>query len=93
MTIKYITIYILALWIISTVLTIYDKIAAKQKWRRTQESTLLWLGFLGSAGIMLGVMQLIRHKTDKKKFMVRLPLFLILHIVLLALYCYLQYGA
>ena len=92
MALKLIVIYIAVLWIISAFLTVYDKTAAKQGWWRTPERTLLWLGFLGGAGIMFPIMKLIRHKTQKKKFMISLPLFMAVHLLLVALYCYLRFG-
>ncbi len=93
MDLQLILIYILIIWIISTFVTIYDKIAAKRKWQRTPEKNLLFLGALGGAGIMLLLMKAIGHKTRKKKFMISLPIFLVIHILLVALYCHLQYSA
>ncbi len=93
MDLQLIAIYILVMWIISAFVTLYDKLAAKRDWQRTRERTLLWLGALGGAGMMLFTMKLIHHKTRKKKFMISLPLFMVLHILLIALYCYLRYGA
>lgn len=93
MDLQLIAMYILVMWIISAFITIYDKIAAKQKWQRTPEKVLLTLGALGGAGMMLFVMKTISHKTRKKKFMISLPVFLVIHILLVALYCHLRYGA
>lgn len=81
-------IYILVLWIISILCTVIDKWAAKRKKRRIPEATLLWLGFLGGAAGMLVTMKLIRHKTKKKKFMITLPVFIVIHILLMALGCH-----
>lgn len=60
----------------------YDKSCAiKNKWR-VPEKVLLWLAFLGgSAGAYLG-MSVFRHKTKHTKFTVLVPLFLLIHIVL-----------
>lgn len=60
----------------------YDKSCAiKNKWR-VPEKVLLWLAFLGgSAGAYLG-MSIFRHKTKHTKFTVLVPLFLLIHIVL-----------
>ncbi len=77
-----ILIYAAAIMIISIVATVLDKIKAKNNKRRIKESTLLWMGFIGGAGIMYLTMKIIRHKTRKKKFMITLPLFLVLHILM-----------
>ena len=92
MDLQLIAIYILIMWIISAFVTLYDKLAAKRDWQRTPEKRLLWLGALGGAAMMLFMMKLIHHKTRKKKFMISLPLFMVLHILLIALYCYLRFG-
>lgn len=67
------------------VVTVKDKLAAKGGHRRTPEATLLWIGFFGGAGAMLLTMKLIRHKTRKPKFMIGLPLMLVLHVLLIGI--------
>jgi uncharacterized membrane protein YsdA (DUF1294 family) len=81
-------IYILVLWTISIIVTIYDKIAAIKKVRRIPEKTLLILAAIGGAGGMLITMKAIRHKTRKLKFMIPLPLFTVIHLLLTVGYCY-----
>lgn len=76
-----IIIYILVISIISAVLTVYDKEAAKNGGQRISERCLLILAAMGGAGTMLAVMKTIRHKTRKTKFMVMLPMFFGLHII------------
>ena len=84
--IKYIIlIYFLLISVVSIVVTVHDKNAAKKSKWRVKESTLLFLGFIGGAVFMLLTMLLIRHKTKKAKFMVPLPLFAIIQIVALVL--------
>lgn len=84
---KYIT-FILAFFVVmsvvSVIMTIYDKLAAKRKTRRIPEKTLLCTGLLGGASAMFITMLVIRHKTQHAKFMVLLPLISALHIVLFA---------
>lgn len=60
----------------------YDKrCAIKDKWR-VPEKVLIGLAFLGgSVGAYLG-MTVFRHKTKHAKFTVLVPLFLLIHIVL-----------
>lgn len=84
--IKYIIlIYLLLISVVSIVVTVHDKNAAKKSKWRVKESTLLFLGFIGGAVFMLLTMLVIRHKTKKAKFMVPLPLFAIIQIVALVL--------
>ena len=75
------------LWLIiisvtAVAVTVWDKHAAKARLRRIPEATLLWIAFFGGAAAMLATMQIIRHKTRKLKFMIGLPLMLVLHILL-----------
>ena len=75
--------YIAVMSIISIVVCIYDKIAAKHNPKhRTREATLLLLSALGGSVAMLLTMLLIRHKTKHKKFMIGIPLIIILQVTL-----------
>lgn len=75
--------YLAAISLISVIVCIYDKIAAKHNPRhRTRESTLLWLSVLGGSVAMFVTMQLIRHKTKHVKFMLGIPLIIVLQIAL-----------
>ncbi|HIS04349.1 MAG TPA: DUF1294 domain-containing protein [Candidatus Fimenecus stercoravium] len=60
-------------------MTVYDKYAAKHKKRRVPERTLLLVAACGAALPMFIVMQLIRHKTRHKKFMIGLPALFLIH--------------
>lgn len=59
-----------------------DKLKARKgKWR-IPEATLIWLSIAGgSAGALLG-MYLFRHKTQKRKFTLGVPVILIVQVVL-----------
>lgn len=71
--------YLAAISLISIIVCIYDKIAAKHNPKhRTRESTLLLLSALGGSVAMLITMLLIRHKTRHAKFMVGIPVIIIL---------------
>ena len=61
--------------------TVADKRAARLHRRRVPEATLLWIGLIGGAAGMLTTMKRIRHKTLKPKFMVTLPMMIVLHIL------------
>lgn len=71
--------YLIAINILATLVTIYDKFAAKHiKRRRVPEALLLFIAGLGGGPAMYISMVLIRHKTRKGKFMVGIPLIIIL---------------
>lgn len=59
-----------------------DKLKARKgKWR-IPEATLIWMSVAGgSAGALLG-MCLFRHKTQKRKFTLGIPVILIVQVVL-----------
>lgn len=76
-------IWIIAAGFIAAVLTVYDKIAAKAGRHRIPEATLILIGVLGGALFEFIVMQLIRHKTRKPKFMLGLPIIILLQAALL----------
>ena len=62
--------------------TVYDKIASKRLPRhRTPEKTLFLLSVLGGSVAMYATMQLIRHKTQHKRFMIGIPLIIVAQIV------------
>ena len=78
---KLLCVYILAISFVAIVVTAWDKHAAKAGIRRIPEATLLWIAFFGGAAAMLVTMKLIRHKTRKAKFMVGIPLIMVLHVL------------
>ena len=83
MIFKAIVIYLCFISIVSIVVCCYDKIAAKHNPKhRTRESTLLWLSVLGGSLAMYCTMQLIRHKTKHVKFMLGIPLIIIVQIAI-----------
>ncbi len=74
-------IYFLIISLFSVIFTLYDKRAAvKKPDRRVPEAKLLLLSLLGGALSMYITMQSIRHKTKHKKFMIGLPLIMVLQI-------------
>jgi len=74
--------YLIGINLFAAGIAVWDKIAAKKHRWRVPEATLMGIGALGGALLMLITMKLIRHKTRKPKFMIGLPLLLILHIAL-----------
>ena len=83
-------IYIAVVSVISFFVCVYDKIAAKKFTKhRTRESTLLWLSALGGSFAMFFTMVAIRHKTKHVKFMLGIPLIIVLQVIALAVYVFL----
>ncbi len=71
-------IYILLLSLYAIIITVWDKSAAKKHKRRVPEKTLFAAAALGGSAAMLVTMVLIRHKTKHKRFMIGLPLIILL---------------
>jgi uncharacterized membrane protein YsdA (DUF1294 family) len=74
-------IYFAAISLIAGFFTCYDQYASKKlPGRRTPESTLLIISILGGSAAMLATMLAIRHKTKHKKFMIGIPVIIILQL-------------
>ncbi len=76
-------------WIIvinlsSAVICIFDKFQAKRRGMRVPEKTLFAVSIVGGAFGMYITMQLIRHKTKHKRFMIGLPIIILVQCVLLS---------
>ena len=74
--------YIAVISLISVIVCIYDKVVSKKNRveLRIPEKRLLLLSALGGSAAMLLTMLLIRHKTKHLKFMLGIPLIIILQI-------------
>ena len=67
----------------SFLLMLSDKQRAKRKLWRIPEATLLAVAALGgSLGALVG-METLRHKTNHYKFVITIPLFMVVHLFLL----------
>ncbi|MBQ2545580.1 MAG: DUF1294 domain-containing protein [Clostridia bacterium] len=75
--------YLGVISVIAVVVTIADKVKAKRGAWRVPENTLLLLSALGGSVAMLVTMLLIRHKTKHLKFMLGIPIIIVLQIPLL----------
>ena len=83
---KILLIYWAIISLISIVVCIYDKVAAKANPKgRVREATLFILSALGGGVAMFVTMLIIRHKTKHKSFMIGIPLIILLHLVLVGL--------
>lgn len=86
---KYFLIYFAVVSLITVVVTVYDKKAAKKYPRnRIPEKVLFILAFLGGSVAELLTMLKIRHKTQHKSFMIGLPAIIILQAVVIGLAVY-----
>lgn len=85
---KYFFIYLLSISIITSLITVKDKLSAKKGGRRTPEAMLFLLAFFGGSVAEYVTMKLIRHKTRHKRFMLGLPLIMIFQAVLFILFYY-----
>ena len=76
---EYILIYFVAISLITSIITFYDKKAAKN-WtkHRVPEKLLFLLAILGGSLAEYLTMLKIRHKTKHKRFMIGLPLMIVL---------------
>ena len=79
-------VYLALISIVSIVVCCYDKFAAKHlKRHRTREAVLLLLSALGGSIAMLLTMFVIRHKTKHAKFMIGIPIIILVQAALAAL--------
>lgn len=82
--------YLIIISVIAAVITVYDKYAAKTGKYRIPEDALLLVSVLGGSAAMYAAMKLIRHKTRHKRFMIGIPVIIILQITLFAVFLYLK---
>ena len=73
----YFAIYFALISLITSVITVLDKLFAKKHMRRVPEATLFTLAFIGGAAAEYLTMKLVRHKTLHKSFMLGLPAIMI----------------
>ena len=78
-------VYFLAVSLITALITAIDKYKAKRGSFRISEATLFILAAIGGALAEYLTMRLIRHKTLHKRFMIGLPLIIILQTVAIIL--------
>ena len=83
---QYVWVYLAAISLTAVILTFYDKRAAMQSRWRIKESTLLLVSAMGGSAAMLLVMLQIRHKTRRAKFMIGIPVMIVLQIIIASLY-------
>ncbi len=82
---KYFIIYLAAISLAAVVMTVSDKSRAKRHKRRIAEKTLFVTSILGGSAAMYLTMLAVRHKTKHKRFMIGLPLIMIVQTAAIAL--------
>ena len=80
-----ILIYFAVISLVTALVTAIDKYKAKKGSFRISEATLFTLAVLGGSLSEYLTMKLIRHKTLHKRFMIGLPLIMILQLVAIIL--------
>ncbi|MDE6763476.1 MAG: DUF1294 domain-containing protein [Oscillospiraceae bacterium] len=81
---KYFLIYLAAVSLIAIIMTVSDKSRAKKHKRRIAEKTLFGTAVLGGSAAMYLTMLAVRHKTKHKRFMIGLPLIMIVQAIVIA---------
>ena len=85
-------IYLTVISLISVILTVSDKRRAIKHRYRISEFTLMLFSALGGSVAMLLTMLLIRHKTRHVKFMVGIPVIIILQLAIVFVIWKVFYG-
>ena len=75
--INIILVYVIVINLIAMILTAFDKYRAVHHGWRVPEATLMLVAALGGSPAMLLTMLLIRHKTRHIKFMLGIPLIMV----------------
>lgn len=89
---RLLAIYLILMNALGLLLMYLDKQYARKKMWRIPEQTLMTVaGLGGSLGSLIG-MYLFRHKTKHRKFTIGVPLFLVLHLILLTLLIFCRQG-
>ena len=80
--------YFIAVSLLAIGLTLYDKHAAHKGSWRIKERTLLIVSMIGGSLAMLVAMRCARHKTRHGKFMVGIPIIIIMQIAVVVFVWY-----
>lgn len=81
--------YVIVISIITSAVTVIDKIKAKKHKRRISEKSLFILALLGGSVSEYITMRIIRHKTLHKRFMIGLPCIFISQLIFII--CFILY--
>lgn len=92
MMLKYFYLYLLFINVIAVIVCFTDKIKAKNGSYRIPERTLFVISILGGSFGMYVAMKTIRHKTKHNRFMIGIPLIMILQVLLLLIFRFTEYA-
>lgn len=81
---KYFLIYLAIISLIAVIITVSDKSRAKKNRQRIAEKALFVTALLGGSAAMYLTMLAVRHKTKHKRFMIGLPLIMIVQTIVIA---------
>lgn len=81
--------YLIIINLISSIVTISDKLRAESHRWRVPEHTLLFFAVIGGSPAMLFTMLAVHHKTRRLKFMLGIPVIIIFQITLCLILKYL----
>ena len=88
MSLKIFLVYLAVISFVAFVMTVWDKHCARRgKWR-VPERSLITVSLLGGSVMMLLTMKLVRHKTKHPKFMVGIPVIIVLQFAAAAIVYY-----
>ena len=76
--------YVIVISLIAAIVTAADKKLAKQGRRRVPERTLFLISAMGGSLAMYLTMKAVRHKTKHKRFMIGIPLIMLVQAALIA---------
>jgi len=79
-------IYLAIISVISVIVCVYDKIISKlnKASLRIPEKILFLLSAMGGSVAMLTTMLITRHKTKHKRFMIGIPVIIVLQVIIIA---------
>lgn len=79
---EYVYYYFFVINIVAILVTFYDKMASKYYTKnRVRENVLMLISVLGGSVFMYITMKMIRHKTRHAKFMIGIPVIIIIQIL------------
>ena len=88
MYLKIFFVYLAVISFVAFVMTVWDNHCARRgKWR-VPERSLITVSLLGGSVMMLLTMKLVRHKTKHPKFMVGIPVIIVLQFAAAAIVYY-----
>lgn len=87
-----VAVYLIIISVVTSAVTLADKLKAKKGSFRVPEKTLFALAILGGSAAEYITMRLIRHKTLHKRFMIGLPLIMLFQLIISAVAVYILYS-